>query len=62
MDSFERFSEDKLPDRSNFCSSLKNKCISKKYIYMLIMFGICLKSIQWVIIMILFKNRCFVVS
>ena len=30
MDSFEKFSEDKLPDRCEFYSSLKNKCISRK--------------------------------
>ena len=31
MDSFKKFSEDKLPDRSKFFSSLKDECISKKY-------------------------------
>ena len=30
MDNFEKFSEDKLPDRCEFFSSLKNKCISEK--------------------------------
>ena len=30
MDSFKRFDEDKLPDKSNFFSSLRDKCISKK--------------------------------
>ena len=30
MDSFERFSEDKLPDKGEFFSSLKEKCISEK--------------------------------
>ena len=30
MDSFEKFSEDKLPDRCKFFSSLKDKCISEK--------------------------------
>ena len=30
MDSFEKLSEDKLPDRSKFYSSLKNKCIKKR--------------------------------
>ena len=29
MGSFKKFPEDKLPDRSNFYSSLKNECISK---------------------------------
>ena len=31
MNSFKKFSEDKQPDRSKFYSSVKNKCISKKY-------------------------------
>ena len=30
MDSFKRFDENKLPDKSNFFSSLKGKCISKE--------------------------------
>ena len=30
MDSFKMFSENRLPDRSKFCSSLKDKCISEK--------------------------------
>ena len=30
MDSFEKFSEGKLPDRCEFYSSLKNECISRK--------------------------------
>ena len=30
MDSFKMFSEDKLPDRCMFFSSLKDKCISEK--------------------------------
>ena len=30
MDSFEKFSEDKLPDRCTFYSSLKDECISRK--------------------------------
>ena len=29
MDSFKKLFEDKLPDRSKFCNSLKNKCISE---------------------------------
>ena len=32
MDSFKKFSEDKLPDRCKFFSSLKDKCISEKTI------------------------------
>ena len=31
MDSFEKFSENKLPDRCEFFKSLKDKCISEKY-------------------------------
>ena len=30
MSSFKRFNEDKLPDRSEFFSSLKNKCVSNE--------------------------------
>ena len=30
MDSFKKFSEDKVPDRCKFFSSLKDKCISEK--------------------------------
>ena len=30
MDSFKKFSENKLPDRCKFFSSLKDKCISEK--------------------------------
>ena len=30
MDSFEKFFEDKLPDKCEFLSSLKDRCISKK--------------------------------
>ena len=30
MDSFKKFSEDKLPDRCKFYSSLKDECISEK--------------------------------
>ena len=30
MDSFEKFSDDKLPDRCKFFSSLKDNCINKK--------------------------------
>ena len=31
MDSFKKFSDDNLPDRSRFLSSLKDASISKKY-------------------------------
>ena len=30
MDSFKKFSEDKLPNKSKFFSSLKDECISEK--------------------------------
>ena len=30
MDSFKNFSEDKLPDRCEFFSSLKDECINEK--------------------------------
>ena len=33
MDSFKKFSEDKLPDRYKYFSSLKNECISKKRLF-----------------------------
>ena len=36
-------SNDKLPDRCKFFSSLKDECISEKDYYMLLIFGICLK-------------------
>ena len=31
MDSFKKFSEDKLPDRCDFDSSIEDECISEKY-------------------------------
>ena len=33
MNNFKKFSKNKLPDRSNFFSSLKDECISKKKIF-----------------------------
>ena len=39
MDSFERFPENKLPDKSKFFSSLKDECISEKITKELIMSG-----------------------
>ena len=68
INSFEKFSEDKLPDRCEFYSSLKDECISENYyqyyvsvkiIYMLLMFVICLKLIQWVIIPIFIYKQMF---
>ena len=66
INSFEKFSEDKLLDRYECYSFLKDRSISKKMnlsvkkmgisvkkiIYMQLVFGMCLKWIQWVIIMI----------
>ena len=56
MGSFKKISEDKLPDRCKDklpFSYLKDECISeKKIFYILLVFGICLKWIQRVIIMI----------
>ena len=43
MDSFEKFSEDKLPDTCKFFSSLKGEALVKKIIHKLLMFGMCLK-------------------
>ena len=51
MDSFKRFSGKKLPDQSNFFSFLKDICISEKD-FILLIFEMCLKCIQWVIITI----------
>ena len=61
MDSFEKFSKDKLPDRYKFFSSVKYEYISEKNIDMLLMFGIRLKWIQLVIILIFIwrKILCF---
>ena len=43
MDSFKKFFNDKLPDRCEFFSFLKDECIVKKIICMLLMFGLCSK-------------------
>ena len=43
MNSFKKFSENKLPDRSKCFISLKDECISEKDIGRLLMFGMCLK-------------------
>ena len=43
MGSFEKFSEDKLPDIREFYSSLKDECACEKTIYLLLMFGIRLR-------------------
>ena len=40
VNSFKKFPEDKLPDRSKFFISVKSKCISGKNTCMLSMFGI----------------------
>ena len=43
MNSFKKFSEDKLPDKCNFFSFLKDESIKEKIIDMLLMFEMCLK-------------------
>ena len=52
MDSFEKFSEDNYLIRINFLVVLKMNALVKKIIYMLLMFVMCLKWIQWVTVMI----------
>ena len=42
MNRFKRFFDDRLPDRYGFYSSLKHECVNH-IIYILLMFGICLK-------------------
>ena len=42
MDSFEKFFDDKVPDRCTYFSSLKENVLVKKIICMLLMFGLCL--------------------
>ena len=43
MDSFEKFSESKLPDRSKFFNSLKDECISEKDYLKAVDIWMCLK-------------------
>ena len=43
MDSFKRFSEDKLPDMCDFDSSLRDQCISEKDYEKDHLFQLCLK-------------------
>ena len=43
MDSFKKFSENKLPDRSKLFISLKDKCISEKDYWKASSCGMCLK-------------------
>ena len=57
MDSSEKFLEKTLPDKCNFFSSLKGKCISEKDYLHSMLFGICLKRIQWLIIIIFIKKQ-----
>ena len=52
MDSFKNFSEDELPDRPNFFSSLKDICISEKDYLKDVDIWIVFKINKWVIIMI----------
>ena len=51
MESFKKFLEDKLPDRSKILVLQKMNILVKKNIYMLLLFEIRLKWTQWVIIM-----------
>ena len=51
MNSFKKFFEDNLPDNFDFFSSLKDGCISKKTIDMVLIFGMGLKWKQWLNIM-----------
>ena len=51
MDSFKKFFEDKLPDRCECFSPLRNECINET-IHMLLMFAVHLKWIQWLITVI----------
>ena len=61
MDSFKRFFNDKLSDTCEFFRSLKDDCISEKgYLHAIdvwIMF-----KMNTVIIMILFEDRCLIIS
>ena len=43
MDSFKKFSEDKLPGRCKYFSNIKMNVSVKKIIHVLLLLGICLK-------------------
>ena len=58
MDSFKRFNEDKLPDKSKFFSSLKDKCISEQEYDRTINVWKVFRQISWFV----FKDRNFIVS
>ena len=58
MDSFKNFSENKLPDKSKFFSSLKNVCISEKdYLK-----AVDIWNVFKMDIMGYYHGRCFVIS
>ena len=58
MNSFGKLSKDKLPDRCEFFSSLKDECISQKgYLYE----KKKKKSNRW-LSWSLIKNKCFLIS
>ena len=53
MDSFKKFSEDKLPDRGKFYSSLKDECISEKdYLHAINGWNTLKRKKKWVVILI----------
>ena len=44
-DCFKNFSDEKVPDRCGFSSSLKDKCFGEKEYFQSLMFGFCVKWI-----------------
>ena len=63
MDSFERFSEDKLPDRCTFFSSWKNKYIGEKiYLHAINIWNTFKMNTMGDYHDLYFKNRHFAIS
>ena len=63
MDSFKRFSDKQLPDRSKFFTSLKEECISEKdYLHDIDVWNMLKREINGWLLWSLFKNRRFVIS
>ena len=63
MDSFEKFSEDKLPDRCTLFSSWKNKYIGeKKYLHAINIWNTFKMNTMGDYHDLYFKNRHFVIS
>ena len=63
MDSFKKFSENKLPDGYKFFSSLKEKCISEKdYFRALDVWNVFKMNTMDDYHDLYFKNRCFIIS